>query len=62
LGRVANELRLLDLFWSEELLAEARSSLVAKKGLAGEVAQRWVTYFPQSFPAGYTNLDEAPRP
>ncbi|HLM85391.1 MAG TPA: PIN domain-containing protein [Solirubrobacteraceae bacterium] len=60
LGRVANELRLLDLFWSEELLAEARSSLVAKKGLSGEVAQRWVDYLPQSFPAGYTNLDEVP--
>jgi predicted nucleic acid-binding protein len=60
LGRVANELRLLDLFWSEELLAEAKRSLIEKKGLAGEVAQRWVDYLPQSFPAGHTNLDEAP--
>lgn len=60
LGRVASELRLLDLFWSDELLAEARRSLVAKKGLAVEVAQRWVDYLPQSFPAGHTNLDEAP--
>jgi len=59
LGRVANELRLLDLFWSEELLAEAKRSLIEKKGLAGEVAQRWVDYLPQSFPAGHTNLDEA---
>lgn len=60
LGRVASELRLFDLFWSEELLAEARRSLVAKKGLPGEVAQRWVAYLPQSFPAGHINLDEAP--
>lgn len=34
MGRVASDLRLLDLFWSEELLAEARKSLVEKKGLA----------------------------
>lgn len=54
LGRVASELRLLDLFWSEELLAETRRSLIAKKGLAVEVAQRWVDYLPQSFPAGLT--------
>ena len=60
LGRVASELRLLDLFWSEELLVEARRSLVTKKGLSGEVAQRWVDYLPQSFPSGYTDLDNAP--
>lgn len=60
LGRVASELRLLDLFWSDELLAEGKRSLVAKKGLAVEVAQRWVDYLPQSFPAGYTSLDGAP--
>jgi predicted nucleic acid-binding protein len=60
LGRIASELRLLDLFWSEELLAEARRSLVAKKGLAVEVAQRWVDYLPQSFPTGNTSLDKVP--
>jgi predicted nucleic acid-binding protein len=60
LGRVASELRLLDLFWSEELLVEARRSLVAKKGLSGEVAERWVAYLQQSFPAGHTNLDDVP--
>ncbi|MGC2372969.1 MAG: hypothetical protein WA484_03750 [Solirubrobacteraceae bacterium] len=60
LGRVASELRLLDLFWSDELLAEARRSLVAKKGLSGEVAQRWVDYLPQSFPSGNTDLDAVP--
>ena len=60
LGRVASELRLLDLFWSDELLVEARRSLVAKKGLSSEVAQRWVDYLPQSFPAGNTDLDVVP--
>ena len=59
LGRVASELRLFDLFWSEELLVEARRSLVAKKRLSEEVAQRWVDYLPQSFPSGYTDLDDA---
>jgi hypothetical protein len=31
MGRIAAELRLLDLFWSEQLLAEAQRSLVEKK-------------------------------
>jgi predicted nucleic acid-binding protein len=59
MGRVAGRLRLLDLFWSDELLAEARKSLVEKKGLASDVAQRWVDYLPQNFPAGQTKVDEA---
>jgi predicted nucleic acid-binding protein len=59
MGRVASRLRLLDLFWSEELLAEARKSLIETKGLAGEIAQRWVDYLPQNFPAGRTEVDEA---
>jgi hypothetical protein len=41
MGRLAAELRLLDLFWSEQLLAEAQSSLVEKKQLPAESAQRW---------------------
>jgi len=60
MGRISGELRLLDLFWSEELLAEAKRSLIEKKGLAVEVAQRWVDYLPQSFPTGNTSLSEAP--
>ncbi len=60
LGRIASELRLLDLVWSEELLGEARRSLIEKKGLAVEVAQRWVDYLPQGFPSGNTSLEEAP--
>lgn|GEM_PF-3208481 len=59
MGRVASRLRLLDLFWSEELLAEARKSLVETKGLADGIAQRWVDYLPQNFPAGRTEVDEA---
>jgi hypothetical protein len=33
MGRIAAELRLLDLFWSEQLPAEAQRSLVEKKQL-----------------------------
>lgn len=57
MGRVAEDLRLLDLVWSEELLAEAKRSLIEKKGLTGEVAARWVDYLPQNFPAGATKVE-----
>ena len=56
MGRVAKRLELLDLVWSEELLAEARRSLVEKKGLSEQVAARWVGYLPRSFPDGETDL------
>lgn len=59
MGRVARRLRLLDLFWSEELLAEARRSLMEKKGLSIDIAQRWVDRLPQNFPAGQIEIDEA---
>jgi hypothetical protein len=41
-----------DIVWSVELLAEARRSLVEKKGLSEDVAVRWVGYPPQNFPMG----------
>lgn len=59
MGRVARDLRILELFWSDELLVEARSTLVDKKGFTNDVAQRWVDYLPQNFPAGHTKIDEA---
>ncbi len=59
--RVAIDLRLLDLTWSDELLAEAKRSLMRGKGLSEEVARRWVGYLPQSFPAGRTDIAEALR-
>lgn len=57
MGRVAAELRLLDLFWSEQLLAEAQRSLVEKKQLPPDAAQRWVDYLRVSFPAGRVEVD-----
>lgn len=60
MGRIAGRLRLFDLVWSDELLAEARKSLVDKKGLPDDVAQRWAGYIPQNFPAGRIELAEVP--
>lgn len=61
LGRTARRLRLLDLFWSDELLAEATNSLVEKKGLSKDVAQRWVGYLPNHFPGGEVQIEEVLR-
>lgn len=59
MGRVAKRLELLDLVWSEELLSEAKRSLVKKKGLSEEAAERWVSYLPQSFPNGKVDLADS---
>jgi predicted nucleic acid-binding protein len=56
MGRVARRLELLDLVWSKELLAEARRSLIEKKGLSEDAAARWVGYLPQNFPDGEADL------
>jgi len=56
MGRVAKGLELLDLVWSEELLAETRRSLVEKKGLSEDAAARWVGYLSQNFPNGEIDL------
>lgn len=59
MGRVADDLRKLDLVWSDQLLAEATRVLVERKGLAEAVAKRWVDYLPAAFPAGRTDIEEA---
>jgi hypothetical protein len=48
MGRVATRLRVFDLFWSDQLLTEAKASLIRRKGLSDEVAQRWVDYLRES--------------
>jgi predicted nucleic acid-binding protein len=57
MGRIAAELRLLDLFWSEQLLVEAQRSLIEKKQLPAGSAQRWVAYLRLGFPTGRIDLD-----
>jgi predicted nucleic acid-binding protein len=59
MGRVARRLELLDLVWSEQLLDEAKQKLVDRKGLDDRVAERWVGYLRENFPAGATNIDDA---
>lgn len=61
-GRLAAQLRLLDLFWSEQLLAETQRSLVEKKRLPTDAARRWVEYLRQSFPAGRVEIEQAELP
>lgn len=56
MGRVARDLRLLELFWSEQLLAEAKQVLIEKKGLTEYPAQRWVDFLAHNFPAGQTGI------
>jgi predicted nucleic acid-binding protein len=56
LGRVAASLRLLDLIWSEELLAEAERVLIERKPLTPDQASRWVGYLRDAFPAGRVDL------
>ena len=56
-GRVAAEARLLDLIWSEPLLAEASRVLTERKPVPSEVAARWIGYLRQAFPGGEVDLD-----
>jgi PIN domain len=49
-GRLAIGERLFTLVWSDELLAEARSALIRRKGVSPEVADRWVGHLSSSFP------------
>jgi predicted nucleic acid-binding protein len=50
LGRIATELRLLTLVWSDELLAEAERALLERKDLPAAAARRWVGYLRDAFP------------
>lgn len=61
MGRVADDLGLLNLVWSQELLAEAKQTLIERKGLAENAAQRWVGYLSDNFPNGEVSIEEALR-
>jgi predicted nucleic acid-binding protein len=58
IGRAAAELRLLDIFWSEQLLEEAQTTLIAKKQLPPDSAGRWVDHLRRNFPTGRIELGE----
>jgi predicted nucleic acid-binding protein len=55
-GRVAAEARLLDLIWSEPLLAEAERVLIERKPVSPDVAARWVGYLRHAFPGGEVDI------
>lgn len=55
-GRLASELRLLTLIWSDELVAEAERVLVERKPLEPAAARRWVGYLREAFPDGCIDL------
>jgi len=61
MGRLAAGARLFDLVWSEELLGEAESSLIERKGLASEVAETWVGHLRREFPGGCVNITAVPE-
>jgi predicted nucleic acid-binding protein len=55
-GRIASDARLLDLIWSDELLAEARRVLIERKPLSPAAADHWVGYLRDAFPSGQVDL------
>lgn len=59
-GRLALHLRRFDLLWSDELLAEAKRKLIEEKALTAVIAERWVGYLAESFPAGRVQIADAP--
>lgn len=60
MGRLATEVRLFDLIWSENLLAEARAKLAERKGLTAEIADAWVGHMRREFPSGCVDPASAP--
>lgn len=56
MGRLAASARLFDLIWSEELLGEAKSSLMKRKGLSSDAAHAWVGHMRREFPGGGVDL------
>lgn len=60
LGRIATELRLLTLIWSDELLAEAERTLLKRKDIPQVAARRWVSYLRDAFPEEQINLADLP--
>jgi hypothetical protein len=56
MGRVGSDARLINLIWSEELLAEAKRVLIDYKPLPEAVGERWVGYMRESFPEGRVDI------
>lgn len=60
LGRIASEIRLLTLIWSDELLAEAERTLIHRKPMPAPAAHRWAGYLREAFPDERVELIDLP--
>jgi hypothetical protein len=60
LGRAGNTGGLLELIWSEELVAETTRVLIEEKGLDRERAEVWAGLMADVFPAGRVDISEIP--
>lgn len=60
-GRLAREARLFDLIWSDELLNEAKRTLIERKPTTDAIAERWVGYLREAFPDGHTDINALPE-
>jgi predicted nucleic acid-binding protein len=56
MGRVATDIRLFDLIWSDQLIDEAKRVLVENKGLSPQAAEFWVGHMTREFPAGRVEI------
>lgn len=61
MGRAAADARLLDLVWSDELLEEAKNTLIEGKPLQPHVAEAWVGHMPREFPTGRADISQIPH-
>jgi predicted nucleic acid-binding protein len=57
--RLAHQERLLTLIWSEELLSEARQTLITGKRVSEAIADRWVGYLREAFPDQGVDIAQA---
>jgi predicted nucleic acid-binding protein len=60
LGRAAGTADMLELIWSEELVAEATRVLIEQKGLSRKNAKLWVGLMTDAFPAGRIDISQIP--
>lgn len=60
LGRAGNTGGLLELIWSEELIAETTRVLIEEKGLDRERAEVWAGLMAEVFPAGRVDISQIP--
>jgi predicted nucleic acid-binding protein len=60
LGRAGNTGGLLELIWSEELVAETTRVLIEEKGLDRERAEVWAGLMADVFPAGRVDISQIP--